>query len=140
MCGNCGSKNIKAVDYEGQSMPWKDYRAVLLTETFEALQCQKCNELILNAKQARSLDAVVESAITHQINIFIKMILQREHCTQIDLASHLGITEVYLSEIKSGKKIPRFQTFNFLKTLALDKASFKISDPSSTDLIKKVVG
>ena len=50
---------------------------------------------------------------------------------QIDLAAILGITPEHLSAIKGGGRIPSFQTFNFLKTLALDESAYKIANPEN---------
>ena len=82
---------------------------------------------MLNASQLRQLDTVVEQSITANIKYFIKKIVDREKCEQREIAIHIGLSPEYLSEIKSGRKIPSFQTFNFLKILALDENSFTVS-------------
>jgi hypothetical protein len=50
---------------------------------------------------------------------------------QTTLSERLGVTPEYLSEIKSGRKLPSFQTYNFLKVLAMDKEAYNLSDPKT---------
>jgi hypothetical protein len=132
-CGNCGSSEIKKIAGTGLALPWRDYPSVRLIEPFECLRCQHCNELLLNASQLRQLDNVVEQSITANIKYFIQKIVDREKCEQREIAIHIGLSPEYLSEIKSGRKIPSFQTFNFLKILALDENSFTVSSPDFAD-------
>ena len=73
-------------------------------------------------------DAIKESLI-QLTQTLITAILQRESCTQEELASRLGITPQHLSNLKIGAKIAGFQTFNFLKTLYLDKVAFDKANP-----------
>lgn len=130
-CGNCGSTDLKRLSAEETaSFPWKDYPAVNLKLSGDIVKCGSCGELLLNASQARGLDDKIVHTIVQQIQTFITMILHREKCEQKIIAAHLGVSPEYLSEIKSGRKIPKFQTFNFLKTMALDATSFKVSAPT----------
>jgi transcriptional regulator with XRE-family HTH domain len=80
---------------------------------------------------AEKLDRAIEETITFQSAKFIDQIITREHCRQMDLAAILGVTPEHLSAIKNGARIPSFQTFNFLKTLALDENAFRVADPTN---------
>lgn len=129
-CGNCGSEKLSKIDpVDTIALPWRDYPMVTLTEPIEGFKCTDCGELVLNASQAKGIDEKIVSSITHHIQAFLETIIQREHCEQRQIASHLGVSPEYLSEIKSGRKIPKFQTFNFLKTLAMNPSSFQVSAP-----------
>jgi DNA-binding transcriptional regulator YiaG len=132
-CGNCGSTNLISSKENTLSLPWKDYPSVLITEENSLMTCKDCNEIVFSASQGKMIDELVLKSINSQINLFIKMIIQREKCEQKEIAEHIGVSPEYLSEIKSGRKTPKFQTFNFLKTLALDENSFKISSPNFKD-------
>ena len=137
-CGNCGSNNVKKSSLTGLVVPWKDYPAAyLIDHSDNFLRCQKCGESMLSANDMKAFDALIKESINQQVNLFIDKVLEREKCNQGELAQHLGVTQEYLSEIKSGRKTPSFQTFNFLKTLAIDEASFGISDPKF-DISKQV--
>ena len=132
-CGNCGSTKLVSSKDANFSLPWKDYPSVLLTEPVDAWTCSECNELIFPASKAKTIDTAIKGSINSHINQFIKMITLRENCEQKEIAAHIGVSPEYLSEIKSGRKTPKFQTFNFLKTLAIDENSFKISSPTFKD-------
>ena len=121
-------------------MPWKDYPAVyLLDDKAHFLRCQKCGELIFSANQSKALDELTKKSINQQVILFIDKIIGREKCNQGELSQHLGVTQEYLSEIKSGRKTPSFQNFNFLQTLAINETSYDVSDPKF-DVLKRVVG
>lgn len=128
-CGNCGSKEVQLKNQKGRPFPWKDYPAVFLSKRMEFLECDLCHELILSERDTEVLDKALRESISEQTKAFIEIILEREECTQTELANHLGISKEYLSEIKSGRTQAGFQTFNFLKTLALESRSFPVSDP-----------
>lgn len=132
-CGNCGSSKMVLPPSQGLTVRWKDYPAVRLIEKMDAWVCQDCGELSLKASQMAALDALTEKSITAHIRHFIQTIVERENCDQREIAAHLGVSPEYLSEIKSGRKIPSFQTFNFLKILALADDTFSISAPNFND-------
>lgn len=128
-CGECGSRQLENRNQIGKPFPWKDYPAVFLGREFKALECRLCGNLILSARDAAELDRVIVETIIEDTRQFIGTILEREGCRQRQLADHIGISSEYLSEIKSGRKQPGFQTYNFLKTLSVDPRSFAVSNP-----------
>lgn len=129
-CGQCGYKGIKEADVKGKVFPFRDYPAALLVKSLRLAQCQNCGEVMLSVGDTKKLDALLEDSIKLQINQFIDSVMTREKCKQSDVAAHIGVSPEYLSEIKSGRKLPKFQTFNFLKTLAFEPGSFAVSDPT----------
>lgn len=140
-CGECASKNIKETNLKGKRFPWKDYPSVLLSQDFKAQTCQDCGELILRGSDSANFDKAIKTSIHDQVIVFIETILGREkNVSQANLATRLGLTPEYLSEIKSGRKQPGFGVFNFLKTLALDARAFKEAEPEflSETMIRKI--
>ena len=127
-CGNCGSLEITEQKTTGP-FPWKDYPAAYLLKPISLLTCKKCGENILRHADVDRLDQAVEQSLAQVTQTLITAILQREGCTQEELASRLGVTPQHLSNLKGGAKIPGFQTFNFLKTFYLDKTAFDKADP-----------
>jgi hypothetical protein len=128
-CGSCGSNNLISSKENIVSLPWKDYPSVLITDDDSIMICKDCGKTVFPASQGKMVDELVIKSINAQVNHFIKIITQREKCGPKEIAEHLGIGREYLSEIISGIKTPKFQTFNFLKTLAFSKNSFKVSAP-----------
>ncbi len=119
--------------------PWKDFRRVYLIKPIKLYQCGKCGEHQLAYREGALLDKAIEASIRMQVRKFIQQITLREHCSQVGLAERLGVTPEYLSALKHGTRTPGFQTFNFLKTLALEAKAFDAADPEHSSL-KKVSG
>jgi len=128
-CGECGSKNIKRQNVQGRSFRWKDFSSAHVIKPLELHVCQDCNNIITKAGENKLIDEAIESSITEQVRIAISRIKEDQNCEQKDIAKRLGITPEHLSEIKSGRAMPSFQLFNFLKTLALDKNAYEVSNP-----------
>ena len=127
-CGNCGSTKLVEVENKGP-FPWKDFPMVFLSHGVPMMKCSNCGESMMPASLAPKIDKAISESISTQVKEFIAQIIDREKAMQTELSQRLGVTPEYLSEIKSGRKIPRFQTFNFLKVLAQDKKAYAISDP-----------
>jgi DNA-binding transcriptional regulator YiaG len=138
-CGECGSKEVSLIDQKGKPFPWKDYPAVFLAGDLKVLECELCHNLILSGSDVKKLSTVLVQSVSKNTMTFIETVLMREKCTQVELATRLGVTPEYLSEIKSGRKQPSFQTYNFLKTLASDPKSFAVSDPNYAGEQKKAI-
>ena len=113
----------------GKTFPWRDYPGVQLVSEFKALECKICHNLILSAADTARLDETLIESINSTTKKFIEMTVEKAACSQVEVAAHLGVTKEYLSEIKSGRKQPSFQIFNFLKTIALGNDAFVISSP-----------
>ena len=128
-CGNCGSMKISEVKNKGPFL-WKDFPMVFLAGGISMLKCSDCGEFMMPASLGSKLDVAITESISTQVREFISKIAERENAKQTELSQRLGVTPEYLSEIKSGRKIPSFQTFNFLKVLAQDRKAYAISDPS----------
>jgi len=127
-CGNCGSFEIASIETMGP-FPWKDYPATYLVKPISLLTCKKCGENILRHTDVDKLNEAIVHSLTQLTTRFINEIIEREGCTQEELALRLGITPQHLSNMKNGAKIPGFQTFNFLKTFYLDKVAFEKANP-----------
>jgi DNA-binding transcriptional regulator YiaG len=127
-CGNCGKREMELQSLNGP-FPWKDYSCMFLLQPLELLKCKNCGEIGYRPKDAERIDRVIEATIRTLVGGFIHTILEREKCSQIVLAERIGVTEAYLSFLKTGSRTSGFQTFNILKILAEDPSAFKISDP-----------
>lgn len=137
-CGECGSRELKLKNQKGKPYPWKDYPAVFLNKDYEVLECSQCGNTVESGTDIKNLSNLVQETVIEQTQNFIETILVREGCKQSDLATHIGVSPEHLSEIKSGRKQPSFQTYNFLKTLAFENRSFRISDPQY-NVLKKAI-
>ncbi|MGK5084297.1 helix-turn-helix transcriptional regulator [Bdellovibrionota bacterium FG-1] len=133
-CGECGSRDLHLKNQKGKPFPWKDYPAVFLNKDHKVLECAQCENTVESGADVAALSKAIQETVIEQTQAFIETILTREGCKQTELAAHLGVSPEHLSEIKSGRKQPSFQTYNFLKTLAFENRSFKVSDPQYNTL------
>ncbi|MAF89806.1 MAG: hypothetical protein CL674_00930 [Bdellovibrionaceae bacterium] len=128
-CGECGSHQLEEREQIGKPFPFKDYPAVILNRSFSALECRACGNLVVNQKQVRDLDAAIEFTNKDDVVNFITTLLARENTTIKELGNTVGLSREYLSKLKAGETIPKFQTYNMLKVLFSDKNSFKLANP-----------
>ena len=129
-CGNCGSRELAKKDQRNKTFPWRDFPAAPLLVNIEFLECHNCHELTMSAADFLKLDEALKESVTRVVRSMIEAIRSREKCEQNEIATHLGLSPEYLSELKSGRKPPSFSAFNFLKTLFLAHGSFQVSDPN----------
>lgn len=126
-CGNCGQTMERQ---PVGTLHWKDFRNLELLTPLQLLKCTSCGEVGYFAGEVSLIDKAAESTLQTVTTHLIEKILAEHHCSQVELATRLGITETHLSHLKSGRKTLGFQTFNFLKTLALGKDAFEQASPS----------
>ena len=133
-CGNCGKHMIRQ---PVSTIHWKDFQNLELLKPLDLFKCSACGEIGLLAVEASKVDNAAESTLKAVTTHLIEKILAEQGCTQMELASRLGITDTHLSNLKNGGKIIGFQTFNFLKTLALGEDAFEKASP--TIPLKKLI-
>lgn len=126
-CGSCGRGMSRQLTTGPFS--WKDFPAVYLNEPVELFKCNFCGERGLSPSDAKTLDEMIQKNVISYTGGGINLILEREGCRQFELAERLGVTKTHLSALKSGDKNISFQTFNFLKVMALDSNAFHLADP-----------
>ena len=136
-CRNCGKETMSR--QQVLTVNWKDFRSLELLSPVKLFKCSSCEEVGLSATEAPMIDKAAEITLRQVTAHLIEKVLSEHHCTQSELASRLGITETHLSHLKTGSKIIGFQTFNFLKTIALGKDAFEKASPSLS-LRKMLVG
>ena len=117
-CGNCSSKNILRSNVIGRTFPYKTYSAVQLSVDLQLNVCTDCDNIIYTKGDAQLIDEAIKSSIIQQSESFIGNIIKHMGWKQKELASYLGYTSVYISELKNGKKIADLKTFNYLKVLS----------------------
>ncbi len=127
-CGNCGKTLMTRQPVN--AVHWKDFRNLELLTPIELFKCSACNEVGLMGSDASKIDTAATETLQKVTAHLIEKILLEQHCTQAELALRLGVTETHLSHLKNGTKIIGFQTFNFLKTLALVSDAFEKASPS----------
>ena len=123
LCAVCGKREMVYKNAKGNvDFSYKDYSSVKIDVDIDLLTCENCGNVGLLPGDSKKLDLALEESIRKQSKLLIETILANYGCEQKQLAGHVGITPEHLSQIKNGKMLPSFQTFNFLKTIAMEKS------------------
>lgn len=117
-CGECGSKDIAKQNVKGRYFPFLSFPKVKLQKDLELSVCNECQNIIMMKGDSVKLDQGLEESIVGQSQHYIEKIKNRMGWKQNEMADCIGFTPVYLSEIKKGKKILEFRTFNYFKILS----------------------
>lgn len=130
-CPECGKKEFRKKNIiDNFEAAWKDHKAVPIIVNLELYSCT-CGNYAASPKDVRRIDEAAEQSIRLWSAIFLEEILAVSKFTQKKLADHLGISSVYLTELKKMEKTPKFQLWNTLKLVALDPdATLKKLNPS----------
>jgi transcriptional regulator with XRE-family HTH domain len=84
---------------------------------------------MMSTSHIQALDESLAQTISIAVKEQIDSLLRRESIQQKDLASRLGMTPEYISEIKSGRKVPSYQVFLLLQSYCLSHEAFENSNP-----------
>lgn len=114
-CGECGSSDISIKNIKGQHFLFKEYRKVPLLEDYSVRVCNNCGNSILSNKNIWELNELLEKSIRILVEKSIAEIVECNDLKQMDVAKMLGQTPQYISNMKSGTKLPSFATLSLLK-------------------------
>jgi transcriptional regulator with XRE-family HTH domain len=113
-------------------MPWKDFPFVDIAFDLTVEACVECDEVLLSSHEIEELDLCLEKSIRAQTANFLKIIKHESKLNQKTIASKIGLSEAYISDLISKKKTSSYQIFNLIKILA--------NHPSDLDDLKCFVG
>ena len=119
-CEACSPKGIKEKKHYGP-FAYRDFPGIRLATPIQLRTCRKCGEIFLKSNDGKAVDQACEKMILEHTQEFIEQLVER-HGTQAYIAKNLlGISPVYLTELKKGEKIPSYALYNLLKLLAKDE-------------------
>ena len=120
-CEVCSPKGIKEKRHYGP-FAYRDFPGMRLTTPIQLRTCRKCGEIFLKSNDSKELDRACEKTILDHTREFIEGLVERHGTSQAYIAKNLlGISPVYLTELKKGEKIPSYALYNLLKLLAKDE-------------------
>lgn len=134
-CGECGSKDIGFQNAKGRFFPFEAFNKVKLEVDLSLCQCSNCGSTILGPGDGARLDDALELSIKKSVAAYIGNIIKKTAWKQSEMADYVGFTPVYISELKNGKRIPEFKTYNYIKILSECSGAIEIvveDDPRCT--------
>jgi hypothetical protein len=120
-CEVCNPKEIKEKKHYGP-FAYRDFPGIRLITPIQLRTCGKCGEIFLKSRDSKEVDQACEGTIIGDTQKFIGRLVERHGTSQAYIAKNLlGISAVYLTELKKGDKIPSYALYNLLKLLAKDE-------------------
>ncbi len=80
--------------------------------------CRDCGNILMVKGDALALDQALSDSVTSLTKGYIENLLSKFTWNQRQMADCIGFTPVYLSELKNGKSVPEYRTFNYFKVLS----------------------
>lgn len=127
-CGECGSLNITLRNMVGEKFPYRNYPNIELKKDCDLNVCSDCGNIIYYSEDIDSLEALLLESANMQAKEYVNELKVMLKMNQKDLAKHLGLSEVYLSQIMSLRAPLEYKVFNLIESkFKLEKLTRKTS-------------
>ena len=110
-CYACETGTVRWTNLRGRTFAYRDEVALVFDEDLEALVCDTCDEIALDAATTKRLDVVLERLRAEQKQAaaaqFVDITLRRDYPTVPRSAweQALGLSPGYLSRLASGSRL-----------------------------------
>lgn len=122
-CAECGKGNVVPKTAPGRTAKYKTLAAVPVPDDLEIPTCDVCGMEWIDRTSAKAIDAALEPAYQQQLHQLALAHLRRlteQHITQQRLERILGLSQGYLSKIRSGASNPSPMLVSILGLLTVD--------------------
>ncbi len=122
-CAQCGTGDIAPMARPGRTARYKTVAALAIPEDLEIPTCEVCGAEWIDEKTAAAVDAALESAYQRRLRAMAAGELQKlaaQRVTQRRIERLLGLSQGYLSKIRSGVSNPSPMLVGLLHLLASD--------------------
>lgn len=121
-CPECGRGQVKPVAVPGRTMRFLNIPNVEIPAGLAIPTCDDCGEEFMNGLLAEELDRALEVEYSARVARLATESIDvlGQDLRQDELERHLGLSQGYISKIKSGKKVPSADLALHLASLALD--------------------
>ncbi len=106
----------------GRTARYRSLAGLPVPDDFEIPTCEQCGSEWVDGATAEAMDTVLERVYRQQLQSSVAADLQRlnEHVTQRRLEESLGLSQGYLSKVRSGASRPSAVLARCLRLLAAD--------------------
>lgn len=122
-CPECGQGQIVPLARAGRTARHKNMPDLPVPADLAIPTCNVCSEEWIDGPTALALDRALEAAYQRQLQLLAITWLQKlaeQHVTQRHLERLLGLSQGYLSKIRSGASHPSPMLVGYLHLLATD--------------------
>ena len=120
-CAACGDGQFQETNVEGRSFPYRDERALTLTQALLLPVCTVCGEVRESAQHAASLDRLLHAAYVARRAAQMRELVAQLTAAgwrQVDIEQTMALSAGYLSKVLRGEKLLAPSTFRHLIHLA----------------------
>ncbi len=117
-CGACGSRNLEVKNIRGRHFNYRSYPRLKLDSDVFVRVCNECDNEVFSAGEIELLDEGLKTTAMMNSRSYVEKILEKMSWLQSEMAEYIGCSAVYLSELKNGKRVPEFKTYNYFKLLS----------------------
>ena len=124
-CKECGKGKIRPTARAGRSMPYRNMKALEIPADFLIPTCDKCGAEWIDESTAEALDEALEKAYRRILRERVKKAIDviAKYVSQKRLESLLGISQGYLSRLRSGERDPSPELVSNLVLISRDPAA-----------------
>jgi hypothetical protein len=121
-CVECGKGNVVPTAAPGRTTRYKTLPDLAVPEDLEIPTCDACGTEWIDRQAAKAVDAALEPVYQQRLGQHASACLKQlsEHVTQQRLEKILGLSQGYLSKIRSGASKPSPMLVSILALLAVD--------------------
>ena len=123
-CHDCGAFAVHPVARAGRTHKYREFVTLPIPVDFAVPTCSRCGKTHFDAATMAVLLPLLESEYRRLLRRRIRQLLERlnDHISQRRLESLLGLSQGYLSRLRSGSGMPSTELVGHLALLANDPA------------------
>lgn len=141
ICTNCEKKTVEIGNLKGSLFKWKGLHPIKIGENFNTKICTSCGDFSIKRKDVGKFDEIISHSVTRVTVELLETIAEVTKASDRLIAKKIGITPQYMSEIKTGKKLPSSTLFSLIKLSALHVEDFfkleNLPEPEEVILLAK---
>ncbi len=121
-CHACGEGEVKPTAVAGRVARYKTMPRVQIPADLPIPTCSKCGTEWLDKRTTQEVDAALEAAYRRDLGnrALISISTITSHVSQRKLERLLGLSQGYLSKLRSGERTPSAELVSQLALIALD--------------------
>lgn len=121
-CHECGIGTVRQVAKKGRVARFKNMPSLEIPATIKIPTCDKCGAEWLDAKTSARIDSALEEVYRAELQKRVGQAMDAitAHVSQRKLEALLGLSQGYLSKLKSGEREPSAELVGNLALIAKD--------------------
>ncbi len=122
LCASCGSKTVRKRGRPGRTASYRNMPALPIPEHFPIPTCSRCRQEFVDPQTASELEGVLRELYRSSLKTRVRWAIDQlmQVVSQRRLEMLLGLSQGYLSRLRSGDGTPSPELVNHLAMIARD--------------------